>query len=144
MATAQILTTPQLANRHGQTPRTEQQLIAQSRADVAREKADEVAALVGLTDKELAGTLNLSPSYLHRLKPGQRLNRETSERVLLLENLLLHALDTFDENTSVVLNWLRTPIRELDDQTPLQALDTITGYTLVDRVLGRLDWGIFG
>jgi uncharacterized protein (DUF2384 family) len=42
-----------------------------------------------------------------------------------------------------VLHWLRTPLRELAEQTPLEALDTVTGYTLVDRVLGRLDHGIF-
>ena len=144
MATAQTSPTHQQTNPRGSTSRTEQQLIAQSRAGVARAKADEVAALVGLTDKELAGALNLSPSYLHRLRPDQRLNRETSERLLLLENLLVHALDTFDGKAPVVLNWLRTPIRELDDQTPLHTLDTVTGYSLVDRVLGRLDWGIFG
>ena len=144
MAIAQTSSTDQPLNQLGFVPRTEQQLIAQSRAGVTRGKADEVAALVGLTDKELAGALNLSPSYLHRLKPEQRLNRETSERLLLLENLFLHALDTFNENAPVVLNWLRTPVRELDNQTPLHTLDTITGYALVDRVLGRLDWGIFG
>lgn len=123
---------------------TEQEIINRSRDGMLRSQADEVAGLVGLTDNELAAALSLSPSYLHRLKNDQRLSLEASERLLLLENLLLHALDTFEGRPTTVLGWLRTPIRELDDQTPLQALDTVTGYTLVDRVLGRLDWGVFG
>ncbi|MBC3789289.1 antitoxin Xre/MbcA/ParS toxin-binding domain-containing protein [Spirosoma utsteinense] len=123
---------------------TEQEIITRSRQGVLRAEADRVAGLVGLTDKELAATLGLSASYLHRLKVDQRISQDASERLLLLENLLLHALDTFEERSKTVLSWLRSPLRELDYQTPLQALDTVTGYTLVDRVLGRIDHGIFG
>ncbi|NEU70933.1 DUF2384 domain-containing protein [Spirosoma agri] len=123
---------------------TEQEIIARSRQGVLRVEADRVASLVGLTDKELAASLGLSASYLHRLKVDQRISQDASERRLLLENLLLHALDTFEERSQTVLSWLHSPLRELDYQTPLQALDTVTGYTLVDRVLGRIDHGIFG
>lgn len=123
---------------------TEQEIIARSRQGVLRAEADRVAALIGLTDKEMAAALGLSASYLHRLKTDQRISREASERLSLLENLVEHALDTFDGRVATGLNWLRTPLRELDHQTPLQSLDTVTGYTLVDRVLGRIDHGIFG
>jgi putative toxin-antitoxin system antitoxin component (TIGR02293 family) len=123
---------------------TEQEIIARSREGVLRVEADRVASLVGLTDKELATTLGLSASYLHRLKVNQRISQDASERLLLLENLLLHALDTFDGRASTVLTWMRSPLRELDYQTPIQVLDTVTGYSLVERVLGRIDYGIFG
>jgi putative toxin-antitoxin system antitoxin component (TIGR02293 family) len=123
---------------------TEEEIISRSRQGVLRAEADRVAGLVGLTDKEMAAALGLSASYLHRLKIDQRISQDASERLLLLENLLLHAFDTFEERSKTVLGWLRSPLRELDYQTPLQALDTVTGYTLVDRVLGRIDHGIFG
>ncbi len=132
--------TPQMDTR----PFTEQEIVLRSRRGVLRSEADRVAALAGLTDKELAPALGLSASYLHRLKIDQRISRDASERLLLLENLLHHALDTFDGKIDTVLGWLRSPLRELDQQTPLQTLDTVTGYTLVDRVLGRIDHGIFG
>lgn len=123
---------------------TEQEIITRSRQGVLRAEADRVARLVGLTDKEMAIALGLSASYLHRLKVDQRISQDASERLLLLENLLLHMLDTFEGRASTALNWMRAPLRELDYQTPLQTLDTVTGYTLVDRVLGRIDYGIFG
>lgn len=125
-------------------PFSEQQIITRSRQGVLRAEADRVATLVGLTDKEMAAAIGLSPSYLHRLKIEQRISRDASERLSLLENLLQHALDTFDGRIATVLNWLRSPLRELEFQTPLQTLDTVTGYTLVERVLGRIDHGIFG
>lgn len=126
------------------SPFNEQEIIARSRQGMLRAEADRVAALVGLTDKEMATALGLSASYLHRLKADQRISQDASERLLLLENLLQHALDTFEGKATTVLGWLRTPLRELDYQTPWQTLDTVTGYQLVDRVLGRIDHGIFG
>ena len=125
-------------------PFNEQQIISRSRQGVLRAEADRVASLVGLTDKEMAAAIGLSLSYLHRLKPEQRISQDASERLSLLENLLQHTLDTFDGRATTVLGWLRSPLRELEYQTPLQTLDTVTGYTLVDRVLGRIDHGIFG
>ena len=122
----------------------EQEIITRSRQGLLRAEADRVAALVGITDKEMAAALGLSTSYLHRLKLDQRISQDASERLLLLENLLQHALDTFEGKFDTVLNWLRSPLRELEYQTPLQILDTVTGYLLVDRVLGRIDHGIFG
>ncbi len=132
--------TPFYPNR----PFSEQEIIKRSRQGVLRLEADRVANLVGLADKEMAAAIGLSPSYLHRLKIEQRISQDASERLSLLENLLQHALDTFDGRTTTVLSWLRSPLRELEFQTPLQTLDTVTGYTLVDRVLGRIDHGIFG
>ena len=123
---------------------SEEEIITRSRKGVKRSEADRVAGLVGITDKELAVALGLSASYLHRLKADRLISQDASERLLLLENLLRHALDTFDGRAHTVLRWLRSPLRELDHQTPLQTLDTVTGYTLVDRVLGRIDHGIFG
>ena len=139
-----LATPSQSANFYPDRPFSEQQIIARSRQGILRAEADRVASLVGLTDKEMAAAIGLSPSYLHRLKIEQRISQDASERLSLLENLLQHALDTFDGRTTTVLGWLRSPLRELEFQTPLQTLDTVTGYTLVDRVLGRIDHGIFG
>lgn len=117
-------------------------VINSSRQGVLRAQVDEVAALVGLTDKEMAFALNMTPRNLHRLKDKQRFGVDASERLLLLKNLLTHALDTFEGRKSVVLQWLRTPIRELANHPPIQLMDTVTGFGLIDDVLGRLDYGL--
>ena len=117
-------------------------LIASSRQGVLRAEVDEVAALAGLTDKEMAFALNMTPRNLHRLPNEQRFGVDASERLILLKNVLIHALDTFNGQKTTVLHWLRTPIRELGNQPPVRLLDTITGFGLVDDVLGRLDYGL--
>jgi len=117
-------------------------LVQSSRQGILRSQVDEVAALVGLTDNEMAYALNMTPRNLHRLKDDQRFNVDASERLLLLKNLLMHALDTFEDRKPTILSWLRTPIRELANQAPIQLLDTVTGFGLVDDVLGRLDYGL--
>lgn len=119
-------------------------IIDKSRQGVLRSEADLVAGLVGLTDKEMARILNMSDRNLHRLKLDERLSRDASERLLLLTNLLRHGLDVFDDDAETLADWLRSPIRELNTQSPLYLLDTTTGFGLVDDVLGRIEWGIVG
>lgn len=119
-------------------------VIHKSREGVLRAEVDTVSALVGLTDKDMARLLNMSERNLHRLRSDERLGRDASERLLLLTNLLRHALEVFDEDAETVLEWLRTPIRELNGQAPLQLLDITTGFGLVDDVLGRIEHGIVG
>lgn len=119
-------------------------VIDKSRQGMLRAEADRVAQLAGLTDIELARILNMSVRNLHRLKADDKLARDASERLLLLTNLLRHGLDVFDEDAQTLAEWLRSPIRELNNQSPLYLLDTTTGFWLVDDVLGRIEHGIVG
>ena len=119
-------------------------VIDKSRQGMLRSEADRVAGLAGLTDIELARILNMSIRNLHRLKPDDRMARDASERLLLLTNLLRHGLDVFDDDAETLTEWLRSPIRELNSQSPMHLLDTTTGFGLVDDVLGRIEHGIVG
>ena len=119
-------------------------VIDKARQGVLRSEADLVAGMVRLTDLEMARMLNMSDRNLHRIKPDERLSRDASERLLLLTNLLRHGLDVFDDDAETLADWLRSPIRELNSQSPLHLLDTTTGFGLVDDVLGRIEHGIVG
>jgi len=127
---------------YGLKPASDFTVIRTSREGVLRSLADEVSEMVKLTDNEMAYLLGMTPRNLHRIPSEKRLGTDASERLLLLKNVLIHALDTFEGNENVVRNWLRTPLNELNDQTPLQLMDTITGFGMVDDVLGRLDYGL--
>ncbi len=118
-------------------------LVEQARAGIRRSKADEVAQRVNLTDREMARILNLSERTLHRIQPDARLDSNASERLLLLEALIQHGLDVFDERAEVLGRWLRVPLPELRRQTPIALLDTVTGFGMVHTVLGRIEHGIY-
>ncbi|TLV00002.1 antitoxin Xre/MbcA/ParS toxin-binding domain-containing protein [Dyadobacter luticola] len=127
---------------YGSKPALGFHIVEKSREGVLRSAADDVSKLVGLTDNEIAYVLGMTPRNLHRIQSEKKLGTDASERLILLKNILTHALDTFEGKKSTVLYWLRTPVRELNDQSPLQLMDTITGFGLVDEVLGRLDYGL--
>lgn len=118
-------------------------LVEQARTGVLRAKADEVARLVGLTDREMARILNVSERTLHRITPDARLDSNASERLLLLEALIRHGLDVFDDRADVLGRWLRVPLTELRRQAPVSLLDTLTGFGMVHAVLGRIEHGIY-
>ena len=127
---------------YGKQPASEFLVVKKSREGLMRSVADEVSDLVGMTDNEIAYVLGMTPRNLHRIQGEKRLGTDASERLLLFRNVIIHALDTFEGKENVVRHWLRTPISELNDQTPLQMMDTVTGFGLVDNVLGRLDYGL--
>lgn len=118
-------------------------VVEQARAGVGRAKADEVARLIGLTDREMARILNVSERTLHRIQPQTRLDSNASERLLLLEALIRHGLAVFDERAEVLGRWLRVPLPELRRQAPVSLLDTVTGFGMVHTVLGRIEHGIY-
>lgn len=128
--------------RYGSTLVSDYTVISRAREGVVRSISDEVAGLVGLSDNEMAYVLGMTPRNLHRILPDKVFGRDASERLILFRNVLVHALDTFEGNKKVVLQWLRTPISELQGQSPLEMMDTVTGFGLVDDVLGRLDYGL--
>ena len=127
---------------YGSEPVSDLNVIKTSREGIFRLMVDKVSDMVNLTDNEMAYLLGMTPRNLHRIPVDKRLGTDASERLLLLKNILLHALDTFEGREAVVLKWLRTPLNELNDQSPLQLMDTVTGFGLVDDVLGRLDYGL--
>jgi putative toxin-antitoxin system antitoxin component (TIGR02293 family) len=124
-------------------PRESFAVIEQVRAGIQRGKVDEVASKIGLTDKEMAPILNMSERTLHRLRPDALLDNNSSERLLLLGQLLVHGFDVFDGRLDILGRWLRTPLSELHQQTPLTILDTTTGFGMVHNVLGRIEHGIY-
>ncbi len=127
---------------YGAVPASDFAVIKASREGVDRSLVDTVSNMVKLTDNEMAYLLGMTARNLHRIPDDKRLGTDASERLLLLKNVLIHALDTFEGKETIVRSWLRTPLSELNDQSPLQMMDTITGFSLVDDVLGRLDYGL--
>jgi len=52
------------------------------------------------------------------------------------------AIEVLGDRESV-LRWLRTPLPSLSDRTPLSMLDTTDGIEDVERILGRIEQGVW-
>ncbi|MEZ0542419.1 type II RES/Xre toxin-antitoxin system antitoxin [Fibrella arboris] len=118
-------------------------IIERARQGVNTQRVDQLSQLLGLSLKEMAALLQIAERTLHRFRSEGRLDQQASERLLLLDNLAAHGLQVFDDRADALANWLRYPLRELQNQPPFQLLTTISGFGLVDDVLTRIEYGVY-
>jgi putative toxin-antitoxin system antitoxin component (TIGR02293 family) len=91
----------------------------------------DLATVIGISDRTLA----------RRLKSGH-FNSEESERIYRVARLLTRATEVL-ESESEAVTWLKTSKRHLKGTTPLLFADTEVGAQAVERLLGRLEHGVF-
>jgi putative toxin-antitoxin system antitoxin component (TIGR02293 family) len=103
-----------------------------------------VAAFLGLRPAKLGSLVNINEKTLERrLKAHARLKPDESERVARLMRIISLAASVL-ESEAHAREWLNRPLRELGGRTPLQLTATEPGAREVERVLGRIEHGIFG
>src|SRR5215471_19446341 len=101
---------------------------------------EELMRASGLTLKELATALDLSPRSLQRRRRAGRLARYESDRLHRLARIVALA-DEFLGDHQRALSWLKRPNRSLGDIAPVAALDTELGARQVENILGRIAYG---
>ena len=94
----------------------------------------------GLTLKELADALDLSPRSLQRRRGTGRLARFESDRLYRLARIVALANEYLGDHNRA-LRWLKRPNRALGGVTPVSAVDTEVGARQVENVLGRIAYG---
>lgn len=101
---------------------------------------EELMRASGLTLKELANALDLSPRSLQRRRRSGRLARYESDRLYRLARIVALA-DEFLGDHERAIRWLKRPNRALGGIPPVAALDTELGARQVENILGRIAYG---
>ena len=102
-----------------------------------------VAAFLGLRPAKVGALVNINEKTLERrLNAHARLKPDESERVARLMRIISLAATVLESEVHA-REWLNRPLRELGGQTPLQMIATEPGAREVERVLGRIEHGIF-
>lgn len=94
----------------------------------------------GLSLKQLAATLGLSPRSLQRRRGQGRLARHESDRVYRLARIIALAKHYLGSQETAE-RWLKRPNRAFGGNTPLELTDTELGARAVENVLGRIARG---
>jgi putative toxin-antitoxin system antitoxin component (TIGR02293 family) len=94
----------------------------------------------GLTLKELAGALDLSPRSLQRRRRSGKLAGFESDRLYRLARLVAIANEYLGDSERARC-WLKRPNRALGGLAPVAALDTEVGARQVENILGRIAYG---
>ncbi len=124
----------------GRSLRTETDLQTAIREGFPQTVVEEVMHTAGLTLKELAASLDLSPRSLQRRRRAGRLARYESDRVYRLARIVALAKRFVGEGEAAS-RWLKRPNRALGGRTPLELMDTEPGARAVENVLGRIAYG---
>lgn len=101
---------------------------------------EELMRASGLTLKELAEALDLSPRSLQRRRRTGRLARFESDRLYRLARIVALAEESLGSRQSVT-HWLKNSNRALGGIAPINAIDTEPGAREVENVLGRIAYG---
>ena len=101
---------------------------------------EELMRTSGLTLKELAGALDLSPRSLQRRRRSGRLAPYESDRLYRLARIVALANEFLGDHERAI-RWLKRPNRALGGIAPVAALDTELGARQVENVLGRIAYG---
>jgi|SRR5712691_4602076 len=101
---------------------------------------EELMRASGLSLKELAESLDLSPRSLQRRRRSGRLARFESDRLYRLARIVALARQSLG-NQELAMRWLKRANRALGGLAPIAAIDTEPGARQVENVLGRIAYG---
>ncbi len=121
---------------------TPQQTIERIRAGLPYSALEALAKSLEIPTEEVSRIFSIPVRTLMRRKKSHRLTAEESDRLARVARVLAHAVDTLETREAAV-DWLKSPIPALGGATPLSLLDTDTGIREVQRILGRIDHGVF-
>ncbi len=97
---------------------------------------------LGVSDNFLSQIVNIPKRTLTRRKQQGRLNPQESEKVLRIARLYDKALEVFEDEQAAE-KWLKSPARGLGEVIPLIYAKTELGAQEVEKLLIRIEHGIF-
>lgn len=109
---------------------------------VPTDRFDALLDALAVPASELAGVLRLAPSTLSRRRQQGRFDPLESERVVRLAHLVARAVEVM-EGVEDARAWLTSPVRALGGATPLQYASVEPGAREVERLLVRLEHGVY-
>ena len=122
-------------------------VVVRSQADLARIVRNRLPltalnslSQAGISDQEIDSFVIAQRTRRHRASKGQPLTIEESDRAVRLLRIQTLAEDTFGDRGKAHA-WLRRPLTELGNETPLVVAQTEAGARVVETVLGKIAWG---
>jgi putative toxin-antitoxin system antitoxin component (TIGR02293 family) len=97
---------------------------------------------LGVSDNFLSQIVNIPKRTLTRRKQQGKFNADESEKVLRIARLYDRALEVFDDQQAAE-KWLKEPARGLGEAIPLKYAKTELGAQEVERLLIRIEHGVF-
>ena len=102
----------------------------------------ELRNLLGVTEATLGRHLSISPATLYRRLASGRFTVQESDRLAQLTRLYAKAVEVLGDHDSA-RDWFLAPNASLANKRPFDLADTDPGCVEVERLLGRIEYGVF-
>ena len=116
--------------------------MALAKKGVSKKQLNDIKDEASLDYDQLSKILATSRSSLISKKGTAKFNQDTSERILLLQDVITYGKEVFGDK-DVLNEWLKTPSEALGNVTPLSLMDTFYGIDEVKKELGRIAHGVY-
>jgi putative toxin-antitoxin system antitoxin component (TIGR02293 family) len=121
---------------------TYQAVIDKARSGLPYAALEAIAKRFDIPQEDLVRALHLPPRTLARRKKARRLSGAESDRLLRLARVAAQAEEVLGSQERAGA-WLRGTVRALGGIRPLDLLDTDLGAQQVERILGRIEHGVY-
>lgn len=118
-------------------------LVKHVEAGLSFSVVEALQAQMKLPSKDMAKLLDIKFRTFVRRKEDGRLQSAESDRVLRASRLFARSKDLFDGDAQAARTWLMSPNRALGGAAPLDIAKTEVGAREVEKIIGRLEQGVF-
>lgn len=115
--------------------------IRMSREGIPMSTLAKIQAITTLSTKEISQILPVSERQLTRYKSDHVLRKDISSHLIQLVELFERGFEVFGKDKFPL--WIRSEIRALGNQRPIDILDTPIGIQMVSDILGRIEHGVY-
>ncbi|NPU92127.1 MAG: DUF2384 domain-containing protein [Gammaproteobacteria bacterium] len=118
-------------------------IIGNLRSGLAFHTIDALAEAYDASRKDIALVLSIPVSTLSRRKKEGRLQPDESDRVARLARLKDAAVEMMNGDNDAAVQWLKTPLHILNDESPLTHASSEIGAREVEDLIIRIQHGVF-
>jgi putative toxin-antitoxin system antitoxin component (TIGR02293 family) len=119
----------------------ENMLLQASREGITKELFIQIVKSTGISIGGFTQMARMTARTLQRKKPGEKISPESSERAILIGKLYYEGEVVFGKKETFHA-WMDRNIPGLGGKKPKELLDTITGISMVEDELIRIEHGI--
>jgi len=121
---------------------SEMDMVILSRQGLPKRTLGRIASLLGISMEGLSSLLHISHRTLQRKADSDLLSVHISEQVISIANVINRGLEVFGSEEAFKL-WIHSEIPSINFMKPVLLLDTSFGSSLVLRMMGRIEHGVY-
>jgi putative toxin-antitoxin system antitoxin component (TIGR02293 family) len=118
-------------------------LVKRLEAGVSFAAFERLKRKLKVSSLDLAEMAQITPRTLARRKKAGRLQPDESDRLVRLARVFSGAIGLFDGDADAAQEWMMRPNRGLGGASPFEMVRTEVGAREVERLIGRIEHGVF-